>query len=243
MPTPELTTIAPAAGRSRAVVLMLHGGRDRSDDPVLRRHASWWRMALLQRRLATHANSAGVAVELLRYAVRGWNGTPGREPAPVRDGRWALERIEERYGPVPVVLVGHSMGGRAVCALAGEAGVRGVVALAPWLPEGEPVLAPPGQRLVMAHGLMDRWTSPRGSRRWAERARSAGVRIARFELPMVGHFMLGSGREWNALVRRASLGLLGLEPLPAPVEQAYTVTGGAGADGLALPIATLDQPS
>ena len=240
MPSPELTTIAPTTGRSRAVVLMLHVGRDRSDDPVLRRHASWWRMALLQRRLAAHAGPAGVAVELLRYAVRGWNGTPGRDPAPVRDGRWALQRIEERYGQVPVVLVGHSMGGRAVCALAGEAGVSGVVALAPWLPDGEPVLAPPGQRLVMAHGLMDRWTSPRGSLRWAERARTVGVRIARFELPMVGHFMLGSGGEWNALVRRSALGLLGVEPLPAPVEQAYAATG---ADGLALPIATLGQPS
>ncbi|MDQ3484988.1 MAG: alpha/beta hydrolase, partial [Actinomycetota bacterium] len=104
------------------------------------------------------------------------------------------------------------------------------------------VLAPPGQRLVVAHGLMDRWTSPRGSLRWAERARTAGVRIARFELPMVGHFMLGSGREWNALVRRASLGLLGLEPLPAPVERAYTATGARAPDGLSLPISSLVDP-
>ncbi len=55
---------------------------------------------------------------------------------------------------------------------------------------------------------------------------------------MVGHFMLGSGREWNALVRRASLGLLDLEPLPAPVERAFS----SATDGLELPISALNQP-
>ena len=230
---PSLTTAAPAgAGAARGVVLMLHGGRASGSEPVQRRNASWWRMALLQRALAGPASSAGVVVELLRYAARGWNASSDREPAPVRDGRWALGQIAERYGvDVPVVLVGHSMGGRAACALADAPGVRGVVALAPWLAPGESVRAARDQRLVLAHGLMDRWTSPRGSLEWSQRARATGAQVARFELPMVGHFMLSRRSEWNAVVRRGSLGLLGLEPLPAAISDAFACTGTDGAGG------------
>lgn len=217
---------------------MLHGGRDRSTDPVLRRHASWWRMALLQRRLAHAAAEAGIAVELVRYAERGWNAAPGREPAPVRDGRWALSRLAEKYGDVPTVVLGHSMGGRAAVALSDAAGVHGVVALAPWLPDGEPVPAASAQRIVIAHGLMDRWTSPRASLDWSRRARAAGGRVARFELPMVGHFMFASTTEWNAVVRKGSLGLLGVEPLPAAVLGAFTAADG-GTEGLRLSVRQL----
>lgn len=236
MAAPALTTVDPPRGRAlRGVVLMLHGGRDRSTDPVLRRHASWWRMALLQRRLAHAAGDTGVAVELVRYAERGWNAAPGRDPAPVRDGRWALEQVAEKHGDVPVVLVGHSMGGRAAVALADAPRVHGVVALAPWLPEGEPVAAT-GQRIVMAHGQMDRWTSPHGSLAWAARARASGAQVARFELPMVGHFMVASTNGWNALVRRGSLGLLGVEPLPAVVTNAFAATRHSGPEGLRLSV-------
>ncbi|WP_438949092.1 LLM class flavin-dependent oxidoreductase, partial [Streptomyces harbinensis] len=41
-------------------------------------------------------------------------------------------RLAARLGPVPVVLVGHSMGGRAALRAAGHPAVTGVVALAPW---------------------------------------------------------------------------------------------------------------
>ncbi len=240
--------MAPTGESPRGVVLMLHGGRAHGTDPVLRRHASWWRMALLQRHLAHRARRAGVAVELLRYAQRGWNAETGAEPAPVRDGRWALARIAERYGDVPVVLVGHSMGGRAACALAADPGIAGVVALAPWLPPEEPVTVPPGLRVLMAHGLMDRWTSPAASLAWAERARAQGARVARFELPMVGHFMFASKAAWNAVVRCGSLGLLDVEPLPDAVQSAFAagapdpsaaVSVRIGADGLRLPVTAL----
>ncbi len=217
----------------RAVVLMLHGGQADSFEPVQRRNGSWWRMALLQRELAGPAGAAGVAVELLRYAARGWNAVPGGEPDPVRDGRWALWQVAERYGDaVPVVLVGHSMGGRAVCALADAPGVCGVVALAPWLTSKDPVDPARGQRLVLAHGLNDRWTSPQASLDWSVRARAASAQVARFELPGVGHFMFARTGQWNAIVRRGALGLLGLEPLPTVVEEAFSLTGAAaGAEG------------
>ncbi len=236
-----LTTVAPGSGPVRAAVLMLHGGRDHSPDPVQRRHASWWRMALLQRAFAPAASAAGVAVELLRYGARGWNAGSGPEPSPVRDGRWALRELAARYGDVPVVLVGHSMGGRTACALADAPAVRGLVVLAPWLLPGEPVAPVRDQSVVMAHGLMDRWTSPRASLEWSLRARAGGARVARFELPMVGHFMVARTRDWNAVVRRGALGLLGLEPLPEVVSEAFAVTdGSAGGSAVREQVAAPD---
>lgn len=219
------------------MVLMLHGGRAESREPVQRRNASWWRMALLQKRLGPAARSSGAVVELLRYAERGWNARHGPRPAPIIDGLWALDQVRERHGDVPVVLVGHSMGGRTACALAGAAGVQGVVALAPWLPPGEQVQAAAGQRVVIAHGQMDRWTSPRGSYDWSQRARAAGAKVARFEIPMVGHFMLSRASDWNTIVRHSALGLLGVDPLPLVVQTALDHQGRGSADDAGLRLA------
>ncbi|MBA2640760.1 MAG: alpha/beta fold hydrolase [Nocardioidaceae bacterium] len=236
MPDPVLTSWRPrqrsAAAAVRGVSLLLHGGRADDTRPVERQHASWWRMALLGRTLARATVPQGVAVELLRYRARGWNDGPGAEPGPVLDGRWALRAVRERYGDVPVVLVGHSMGGRGACALADADGVTGVVALAPWLTAGEPVRPARRQRLVIAHGLADRWTSPGGSLEWARRARSVGARVARYEMGAVGHFMLTDAGQWNGLVRDATLGLLGVAPLPA--EMAQALQSPAGDAGLRL---------
>lgn len=238
MPTSSsLTRTTAPRGDVRGVVLMLHGGRIESREPVQRRNASWWRMALLQRRLGSAARSRGAVVELLRYAERGWNSHHGPRPAPIIDGLWALDQVRERYGDVPVVLVGHSMGGRTACALAGAPGVQGVVALAPWLPPGEPVQAAAGQRVVIAHGLMDRWTSPPGSLDWSRRARAAGARVARFEIPMVGHFMLSRTNDWNTVVRHSALGLLGVGPLPEVLKSAFEVQGWGSADDAGLRLA------
>ncbi len=232
---------------------MLHGGQATSHKPVQRRNGSWWRMALLQRALAGPAGSAGVVVELLRYAERGWNAGEGAQPAPLADGRWAVGEVTTRHGDVPVVLVGHSMGGRAVCALADSPGVVGVVALAPWMAPEESAEAASAQRFVLAHGLKDRWTSPANSLQWSQRARAVSAQVARFELPDVGHFMFSQTGRWNALVRHGALGLLGLEPLPTVVQEAFALTvarpaGDAGAvrehvtageQGLRLPVDSL----
>ncbi len=239
MSDPILTTWGPRrrAGAAPGVVLLLHGGRQTDSRTVERQHASWWRMALVARTLARSAGQYGVPVVLLRYRARGWNADGGATPAPVVDGRWALEHLRERYGDVPVVLLGHSMGGRAAVALAGEPGVAGVVALAPWLPDREPVAASAGQRLVIVHGLMDRWTSPAGSLAWSRRARAGGARVARVEMGPVGHFMVARLRTWNRVVRDASLGLLGVRSLPAPLAEALDAAAGDGAEdeGLRLP--------
>lgn len=183
----------------RAVVLMLHGGQERSTEAVSDRHASWWRMSLMARSLRRFARRRDLALYLLQYLERGWND-PG-SPAPVRDARWALETLRESHPDLPVVLVGHSMGGRTACRIADDPAVVGVVGLAPWLPGNEPNSAVAGRHLHVIHGTADRWTSARASRAFVERSRSITADATWTELPGVGHFMLRRVNVWNDFVR------------------------------------------
>ena len=119
---------------------------------------------------------SGLAALQLRYRLRGYN-----DGDPVADVEWALSEIARRHGDVPVCMVGHSMGARSVLRCAGHENVRAVVALAAWLPPGEPTVQLSGRTVVMAHGTRDRTTSPARSLDYALAAReicdgSAGSR-------------------------------------------------------------------
>lgn len=205
-----LTRLDPP-GAVSGLALLLHGGQETSHDPVLRRHGGYARMALMQRTLAARLRRRGVAVWLLRNQVRGWNAAPGREPDPVRDARAALSAAAATLPGIPTVLVGHSMGGRTACALAAHERVVGVCALAPWLPAGTPVAPLGGKVLVVAHGTADTRTSARASREFTDRARSAGCDATYVEIPGAGHAMLRPLVAWDQVVRRATLGMLGLD--------------------------------
>jgi alpha-beta hydrolase superfamily lysophospholipase len=194
----------------RGVVLVLHGGRQQSTEPVRDRNASWWRMALVARALRRTARREHLAVHLLQYRARGWNDE--RRPWPVEDARWALEQLRSRHGDLPVVLVGHSMGGRTACRAADEPGVRGVVGLAPWLPQGEPVEAVRGRALHVMHGTADRWTSARLSREYVERARPLATEATWQPLPGAGHYMFRHVRAWNTFVGDSVLRVLDEDP-------------------------------
>lgn len=199
----------------RACVLMLHGGQQNNTEAVTNRNASWWRMAVMARSLRRFAAEHDLSLHLLQYRVRGWNGSA--DPAPVRDARWALDRLHEQYPGRPVVLVGHSMGGRTACRVADDPAVAGVVALAPWLPEGEPNAMIAGRHVHVIHGTDDRWTSARLSREYVERSQQLALSATWTELSGVGHFMFRRLRVWNGFVKRSILTVLS-EPGPAPGE-------------------------
>jgi acetyl esterase/lipase len=210
---PRLDPVGRPPAQPQAVVLVLHGGKARSTESGERKGLAHCRMVPFARMLARR----GPAVYFLRYRVRGWNA-PARDA--LADARWATAALAERHPGVPAVLLGHSMGGRAALGAAGAANVVGVCALAPWLDETDPVAQLAGRTVLIAHGDRERYTDPAASLAYAERAKAAGVRICRFDLPGAGHFMLVRLRDWNALVRRFVLGVTGLEPLERAIADA-----------------------
>ena len=146
-------------------MLVLHGGKQASQQPVDNRSASWKRMAAMQRTITPQAHEAGVSTWLLRYRRRGWN-----HGAPVIDACWALDQVRRELGDVPVVLLGHSMGARTAAYVADDPSVVGVVALAPWWQPDDPVSALAGKPVVAAHGRTDKITSARMTRDFLQRA-------------------------------------------------------------------------
>ena len=200
-PQPTITDYL-ATGSTRAVAIVLPGGRADSFELTQSRHLSAVRMRPFARLLHRTGRDVGLTVIVLRYRYRGWNG---QEMSPAADAMWALDEARARYGDVPVVLVGHSMGGRTGLRVAGHDSVRGVAALAPWLPEGEPVDQLAGREVLIAHGTLDRVTSPRASRGFAERARGIAKRVDYVAVRGDAHAMLLRAPSWHRLARDFAL--------------------------------------
>jgi pimeloyl-ACP methyl ester carboxylesterase len=186
------------------VIVMFHGGKDRSSEVVGARSASWQRSLAMQRSIAPTAHGHGVSVWLLRYRERGWNG--GRDR--IADARWALDQVRAAHPDLPVTLLGHSMGGRVAVHVADDPQVRGVVALAPWLPGNEGVTALTGRHLLAAHGRRDRITSFRATAAYVERARAVAASAELRDMGPLGHYMLKRAASWNEVALTASLDLL-----------------------------------
>jgi len=199
--------VRPAVGTTRAVVLVLHGGKEESQEVSDAKHLSSRRMRPFARAMQRHGAKHGVAVWSVKYRVRGWNGP---ERSPVQDARWALAEVRRQHGDVPIALVGHSMGGRTAVNVLDEPGIVSLVALAPWLPD-EPAEHARGKRVLVAHGTRDTWTSARQAMRWTERAREAGAAATFVGLRRCGHFMLRRVRLWTDLTVGFALGSLGVE--------------------------------
>ena len=177
------------------VVLVLHGGAESSRTPV-----AWWRLPVLRMvpfaSTLTRRSGDDLVVLRLKNRVRGWNGT---RQDPLQDARWALDRIRHVLPGRPVVLVGHSMGGRVALQLSGEAGVVGVAALAPWV-EYDTRQPPPGVAVLLAHGSHDRITDPRRTDVLAKRYTHSGVDLRYVEVPRGTHSMLPGARVWHEAV-------------------------------------------
>jgi dienelactone hydrolase len=205
----------------------LPGGRADSFDPADVRQLAAVRMAPIARLLAQRGGGDGLAAWMVRYRFRGWNG---EQMSPVADTRWALDEVRRRHADVPVVLVGHSMGGRTAVRAADDPSVRAVLGLAPWLPAGEPVESVRDRAVLIAHGNLDRVTSPRTSRDFARRAVPVASRIGFVTVSGDMHAMLLRWRAWHRLSAQFVLGVLGFAPMATRVQRAFD----RGADGIAV---------
>ncbi|HEX2894796.1 MAG TPA: alpha/beta fold hydrolase [Marmoricola sp.] len=192
----------------RGLVLMLHGGAERGLHEIDQRSLSYRRALWMSDSIAGPLARAQVGTAVLRFKVKGWNAGHADGPSPVADAREALARLRGQHPDLPIVLLGHSMGGRTAAWVADEPGVVGIVGIAPWWPADDPVRPLAGKHVVGVHGRRDRITSARATERYLERARAVAGSTRFVDMGPRGHYMLSGVRRWNAAAIRESLGIL-----------------------------------
>jgi pimeloyl-ACP methyl ester carboxylesterase len=178
-----------------AVVLVAHGGKSVSTAPTSAVQPAVLRMVPVTWAIKKALRGSEALVLRPRFEVQGWNGELA---SPAGDLERALDVIAGSFGPVPVVLVGHSMGARAAFRAAGHPAVTAVAGLAPWLPLGEPVSQLAGRRVLLAHGTSDRITSPQETWAYAGRAREV-TEVAVIEVRDGEHTMLRRAALWHEI--------------------------------------------
>jgi dienelactone hydrolase len=204
---PRLIVSVPESA-TRGIALVLHGGRSTSRDPVRATQLAVLRMRPFA--TALRRAGAGLVVARLLYRMRGWNGD---ERSPVLDTGWALDTLAARFPGQPIALVGHSMGARAAVHAAGHDHVRAVVALAPWIEAGDPVITLAARRVLIAHGEHDRRTDPGASRDYARMAEPLAETVSYVRVAGEQHAMLRRPEVWTDLTVGFVLGtLLGAAP-------------------------------
>jgi dienelactone hydrolase len=219
-----------ARGELRGIAVFCHGGTATSVAPPSDAALSLVRMRALEQFVRSSAGDRGVGTHLLRYRVAGWNG-PAADA--FNDVRWAIEQLRAAHGSeVPIVLVGHSMGGRAALRAGGDPQVAAVCGLAPWTPPGEPVDHLRGRTVAILHGQGDRWVPASLSADFALRAREAGASVARFTTPG-GHSMVRGALRWHRFARDVVLGATGIQPMRADIAAAMRRPV---PEGLAVPL-------
>ena len=210
-----VTSAAPAD--VRGVAVLAHGGREVGTAvPSCFAHGLL-RMVPIARALSRRGMADGLLVAQLRYRMAGYN-----DGAPVEDIRQVVGELVHAHN-VPVCLVGHSMGGRAVLQAADAPGVVGVIALAPWCPSGDPVEQLAGRQVVFAHGLDDKRIRPSTSREFALRARRVNPAVCRFEIAHSGHGMVRRAHLWTLLTTSFVLGALGMTAMPDRIATAMAL--------------------
>ncbi|MFD7506069.1 alpha/beta hydrolase [Streptomyces sp. NPDC059850] len=203
----------------RAAVLLLHGGSADGLAPPPPLNLPALRMRPFRGAVSRALDERGLVLASVRYRCRGWNG-PRADAA--HDARGALDELTAGLAGLagltapglPVVLVGHSMGGRAALLAGGHPSVLGIVALAPWCPPNEPVAHLRGKAIAVLHDEHDRITEAEHSWLFAERARQEGAQVHTIAMRHGGHTMLRGARHWQRLTADLVGAILDGSPMP-----------------------------
>lgn len=217
---PELELNRPMA-EPTSLVLVIHGGRANSFAPVRPGQLAVLRMVPFANAISDRGHDRGVAVFRLRNRVRGWNDTLA---SPLADVGWALAQMRERFGDLPMGLLGHSLGGRAALAMAGTPGVAAVVGLAPWLPVAEPVAPVAGRKVLLIHGGKDHMTDPDGSADFVRRASGVADQVGMVTINGDKHPMLRRWGVWHQLSSEFLLAALGYQTMPEAAANAIQMS-------------------
>ncbi|KQY58461.1 hypothetical protein ASD11_02005 [Aeromicrobium sp. Root495] len=189
---------------AEAVVLVLHGGASRRDNPMVSpTQLSVLRMIPVARRVA-RAGAKRLAVYRVLNSTRGWDTTH----TPVDDARWAIAQVEERLGTsLPIGLVGHSLGGRAAILAGAEPGVQSVVALNPWVYPQDGDVDLSGRQVLVAHGTEDRIADPAKAKEAARRI-SRSTDVSFVDVRGGKHAMLARHGTFDGLAADFTAGVL-----------------------------------
>jgi dienelactone hydrolase len=184
----------PVSTGAGVAVLVLHGGNADSFAATRSRDLAVLRLRPVAAAIARSNPSA--AVYRLRFSIRGWNDNGD---AALRDARWALAVIRRQMPGSPIVVVGHSMGGRVAVRAGGDVDVAGIVLLAPWTPSDEPAQHLAGVPVVVIQAGRDRVIPVATTRPWVSRALGCGARLSVTVLPWAGHTMVRRFWVWHRL--------------------------------------------
>ncbi len=200
-----------------AAVLVFHGGSATSSQRVSAVSPAVLRLIPVAYAVAAQQRTA--AVYRLRFAVRGWN-RDGNDV--LRDARWALDQIAATHPGLPIVVVGHSLGGRVAMHVAGmnvgpdgSSTVVGAVGLAPWVDPADPVGLLNGVPLSVVQGTKDRIVPEPSTRPWLAKAAAAGARVESTLIDGGGHAMLRYFRRWHQLTADGVASVLAAAEHPA----------------------------
>lgn len=190
---PKLIDVHLPDGPTAAVVVLHGGGSRQGEMMVSPTQLSVLRMIPIARRTAK-AGRGRLAVFRLLNSRRGWDA----HHTPVDDARWAIDRVRRRLGDaVDVGLIGHSLGGRAALLSGAAAGVRSVVALAPFVYPEDGTADLSGRKVLVVDGSCDRIARPELSaavaRAVATRADVGHVRVIGGSHSMLRHHRLFDG--------------------------------------------------
>jgi pimeloyl-ACP methyl ester carboxylesterase len=105
--------------------------------------------------VAAFLESLADRLEVVAWEPRGQGGSGGRTGADVlEDARRLVREAGRRWGPLPLVVGGHGVGGWLALAVAETPGVAGAFALCPALgPAGKPAAEPTALRAALVEAL------------------------------------------------------------------------------------------